>query len=86
LVEIGSLLRAEGNDLFRENEYEAALELYSAGVVLYKNLLLRCDAPDFRCTASVFLANRAFCQIRLVRMKIVTLVTFLLFFYFQNNL
>lgn len=65
LVRIGSMLKEEGNMLFGENEYGAALELYTAGIVLYNGLLSRRNTPVDQQRASIFLSNRAFCFLKL---------------------
>lgn len=67
MVSLGSLLKDEGNALFKEGEFQLAVELYSVDIVLYRNVLMLSNTSARQQAASVLLANRAFCFIKLVR-------------------
>ena len=63
---LGTQLKAEGNSLYEEHHYPAAVELYSAAIDLGFSVLERRDTSMAQQRLSTFFANRAACFLKMV--------------------
>lgn len=67
---LGNKLKAEGNCLYEENYYPAAVELYSAAIDIGYTVLERHNTPVAEQRLSTFFANRAASFLKMVLLQL----------------
>jgi len=65
-VVLGTQLKAEGNCLYEENHFPAAVELYTAAIDIGFSVLERRDTSMAQQRLSTFFSNRAACFLKMV--------------------
>lgn len=67
---LGTQLKAEGNCLYEENHYPAAVQLYSSAIDIGFSVLERHDTLMAQQRLSTFFANRAACFLKMVQLQL----------------
>jgi len=75
-VLLGTQLKAEGNCLYEEDEYSAAVELYTAAIDVGISELERHDTTMAEHRLSTFFSNRAACFIKMVLLNFTSILKY----------